>query len=97
VTGSTSIRFSDDADRAAAVLRQRCERCVHLEGPFSGLPPPRNNPNSPSSCHPSFAQYAGAYAVDGSSTTRWSSVFSDPQWIYVDLGQTYAISEIVLH
>ena len=41
-------------------------------------------------------EYAGAYAVDGSPTTRWSSVFSDPQWIYVDLGQTYAISEVVL-
>jgi photosystem II stability/assembly factor-like uncharacterized protein len=41
-------------------------------------------------------QYAGAYAVDGNPTTRWSSAFSDPQWIYVDLGQTYAISEVIL-
>jgi len=27
-------------------------------------------------------------AVDGNTTTRWSSAFSDPQWIYVDLGFT---------
>ncbi len=35
-------------------------------------------------------------AVDGDLTTRWSSAFGDPQWIYVDLGGTYAISEVVL-
>jgi endoglucanase Acf2 len=38
-----------------------------------------------------------AYAVDGNSTTRWSSQFSDPQWIYVDLGATYNISEVKLN
>ncbi len=35
------------------------------------------------------AAYTPAMAVDGSGTTRWSSAFSDPQWIQVDLGQTY--------
>src|SRR5712691_9878050 len=30
-------------------------------------------------------------AVDGNLGTRWSSAFSDPQWIQVDLGQTYSI------
>ncbi len=42
------------------------------------------------------AQYAASFAVDGDMSTRWSSQFSDPQWIYVDLGQTYAVSEVVL-
>jgi len=37
-----------------------------------------------------------AKAVDGSTTTRWSSAFSDPQWITVDLGQNYAINKVVL-
>ncbi|MDT5016199.1 MAG: chitinase, partial [Mycobacterium sp.] len=41
-------------------------------------------------------QYAGANAVDGNGSTRWSSAFSDPQWIYVDLTQTYAIDRVVL-
>jgi hypothetical protein len=36
-------------------------------------------------------------AVDGSTGTRWSSAFSDPQWIYVDLGATAAISQVVLN
>jgi uncharacterized repeat protein (TIGR03806 family) len=38
----------------------------------------------------------GANAVDGDSSTRWSSEFADPQWIQVDLQDTYAISEIRL-
>ncbi len=36
-------------------------------------------------------------ATDGTSTTRWSSTFSDPQWITVDLGQSYAINKVVLN
>ena len=35
-------------------------------------------------------------AVDGSLTTRWASAFADPQWIQVDLGQSYAISRVKL-
>jgi hypothetical protein len=36
------------------------------------------------------------YAVDGDSASRWASAHSDPQWIYVDLGASYAIDEVVL-
>jgi beta-glucosidase len=36
-------------------------------------------------------------AVDGSTTTRWSSVFSDPQWIYVDLGTSYNVNHVKLN
>ncbi|MFI6863077.1 discoidin domain-containing protein [Streptomyces sp. NPDC050421] len=35
-------------------------------------------------------------AVDGDDGTRWSSAFSDPQWIKVDLGSTASVSQIVL-
>lgn len=35
-------------------------------------------------------------AVDGNMSTRWSSQFSDPQWIYVDLGATYNLNRVVL-
>ncbi len=37
-----------------------------------------------------------ANAVDGNTGTRWSSAFSDPQWIYVDLGATATITRVVL-
>jgi hypothetical protein len=40
---------------------------------------------------------AGSNAVDGSLTTRWSSAYSDPQWIEIDLGADYNISEIDLN
>lgn len=41
--------------------------------------------------------YPASNATDGSLTTRWSSAFSDPQSIYVDLGQRYDICNVGLH
>ncbi|MFJ7627609.1 discoidin domain-containing protein [Streptomyces sp. NPDC097595] len=35
-------------------------------------------------------------AVDGDNGTRWSSAFSDPQWIKVDLGASASVSQIAL-
>ncbi|WP_086723776.1 discoidin domain-containing protein [Streptomyces sp. NRRL B-24085] len=35
-------------------------------------------------------------AVDGDPTTRWSSGFTDPQWIRVDLGAQVSISKVTL-
>jgi hypothetical protein len=40
--------------------------------------------------------YPATQAVDGNLSTRWSSQFSDPQWIYVDLGGLYNINEVKL-
>ncbi|MBX6384520.1 MAG: discoidin domain-containing protein, partial [Microbispora sp.] len=36
-------------------------------------------------------------AVDGDTGTRWSSAFSDPQWLQVDLGATATVSQVVLN
>jgi hypothetical protein len=36
-------------------------------------------------------------AIDGNSATRWSSAFSDKQWIAVDLGAVYSINHVVLN
>ena len=38
----------------------------------------------------------GNYAVDGSFSTRWSSLASDPQWINVDLGSVQNINRVRL-
>ncbi|SEM58989.1 discoidin domain-containing protein [Streptacidiphilus jiangxiensis] len=35
-------------------------------------------------------------ATDGNPGTRWSSAFSDPQWLQVDLGATHAVNEVKL-
>jgi beta-glucosidase-like glycosyl hydrolase len=40
---------------------------------------------------------APAAALDGRTTTRWSSLATDPQWIYVDLGGTAVLSSVVLN
>src|SRR6202034_2598578 len=37
-----------------------------------------------------------ADAVDGNTGTRWSSAFSDPQWLEVDLGSSQAICQVTL-
>jgi len=36
-------------------------------------------------------------ATDGSLTTRWSSAFSDPQWLEVDLGSTQSICQVTIN
>jgi hypothetical protein len=40
--------------------------------------------------------YLASYAVDGNLSTRWASAFSDPQWISIDLQDTFAINKVVL-
>ncbi|MFG1864293.1 discoidin domain-containing protein [Microbispora bryophytorum] len=35
-------------------------------------------------------------AFDGNTGTRWSSAFSDPQWIQVDLGSSQQVCKVVL-
>lgn len=42
-------------------------------------------------------EYVCRNAVDGDLSTRWSSQFSDPQWIYVDLGARRKIERVILH
>ncbi|MFB4270170.1 discoidin domain-containing protein [Nonomuraea sp. GTA35] len=44
----------------------------------------------------SAAAFPASAAVDGNPATRWSSAFSDPQWIQVDLGATAAVSQVEL-
>jgi hypothetical protein len=55
----------------------------------------RNKPVTVSSVE--GAGYPGTSAVDGNTGTRWSSAFSDPQWIYVDLQATYNITRVKLN
>lgn len=40
--------------------------------------------------------YQACWAVDGKAGTRWSSEFSDPQWLAVDLGDSQQISRVEL-
>jgi len=42
------------------------------------------------------ATLGAAAAVDGNAGTRWSSAFSDPQWLQVDLGASQAVCQVQL-
>jgi hypothetical protein len=54
-----------------------------------------NKPAAASSVETS--SFPASYAVDGSASTRWSSLRTDPQWLQVDLGATYDINRVVLN
>jgi subtilisin family serine protease len=41
-------------------------------------------------------QFPASAAIDGNPATRWSSLFSDPQWLAVDLGSRKHVSGVVL-
>jgi hypothetical protein len=43
------------------------------------------------------ATFPAADAFDGNTGTRWSSAFSDPQWIQVDLGSSQTICQVSLN
>lgn len=42
------------------------------------------------------AKYPASAAIDGNLQTRWSSVYADPQWLVVDLGEVRHISRVIL-
>jgi hypothetical protein len=56
--------------------------------------------NHPVTISSTQSGYPGSDAVDGvtsGESDRWASAWSDPQWIYVDLQGTYAITEVQLY
>jgi hypothetical protein len=54
-----------------------------------------NRPTAASSTE--NASFPAADATDGNTGTRWSSAFSDPQWLQVDLGSTQSICQVSLN
>jgi beta-glucanase (GH16 family) len=70
----------------------------NLAGPAAAAGPliSQNRPVTASSTENAGAFPATA-AVDGNAGTRWSSTFSDPQWIQVDLGRTAAVDQVVVN
>jgi len=56
-----------------------------------------NRPTVSSSDYTAAPGYTSVAAVDGNMNTRWSSLWSDNQWIYVDLGAVHAIHEVKLY
>lgn len=63
------------------------------------LPPDRVNIalGRPATASSAEGPHVAGLAFDGDSTTRWSSEFSDPQWIQVDLRTVRPIDRVILH
>jgi hypothetical protein len=76
---------------------------VYNKGPGGGgtTPPPsgtnlaQGRPATSSSTE--NGSFPASAAVDGNTGTRWSSAFSDPQWLQVDLGATHTINKVALN
>ncbi|MCX4782131.1 family 20 glycosylhydrolase [Streptomyces sp. NBC_01264] len=54
----------------------------------------RNRPTTASSTE--TADFPAVLATDGDPGTRWSSAYTDPQWLQVDLGSAQAVNRVVL-
>ncbi|MFI0895042.1 discoidin domain-containing protein [Streptomyces sp. NPDC020983] len=67
---------------------------VYNKTPDHGTNVARGRPTTSSSDE--SAQFPASNATDGDITTRWSSGFSDPQWLQVDLGQNYDLNHATL-
>ena len=70
--------------------------------PNPGDPPARpnlalNQPTTVSSYQTNSPYCPGSYAVDGDLSTRWATAWSDPQWIYVDLGKTNPVDTVSIY
>jgi F5/8 type C domain/Glycosyl hydrolases family 39 len=67
-----------------------------------GTPPPPGPPNIALNKAATASSIAGTgfeagLAFDGNAGSRWSSNYTDPSWVYVDLGATYNISGVKLN
>lgn len=69
----------------ARVFANTCDPCA---GPL-----PASSANSSSNEN---GQLTAAKAIDSNPSTRWSSQFSDPQWLIVDLGKTAFVRSVEL-
>ncbi|SFM70015.1 Por secretion system C-terminal sorting domain-containing protein [Chitinophaga sp. YR627] len=50
--------------------------------------------NRPGTASSVTGAFAASNAFDASATSRWESAYADPQWIYVDLGNTYNVNRV---
>jgi glucosylceramidase len=53
--------------------------------------------NKPATSSSNESGYTAAGCNDGNTGSRWSSAFSDPQWVMIDLQASYNITKVVLN
>lgn len=70
-------------------------RAVNAAG-VAGTDLARNKPVTASGTENGNENFGPEKAVDGNTTTRWSSLFENGQWISVDLGNIYKVNKVAL-
>ncbi len=96
VTGPTATRTSTPLGPTATRTNTAVgPTATRTNTPTSSTNLALNKPASSSSNE--TTAFTPNLAVDGNTSTRWSSAFSDPQWIRVDLGATVNVSRVVLN
>lgn len=96
--GSSFTGWSGDLSGTANPVTITMNNSISITAIFEGGNAPVNlaldKPTHTSSLE--SEAYNDSLAVDGNAATRWSSSFSDPQYIYVDLGEPKKVTEIKL-
>lgn len=94
LTNGTAYYYKVTASNSAGTSGSSNEATATPTGGSGALLLSQGQPATASSVQ--AAGYPASNAVDGNLSTRWSSAFSDPQWLEVDLGATHSISKVVL-
>ncbi|MFI5758546.1 beta-1,3-glucanase family protein [Streptomyces sp. NPDC051569] len=94
----------DDVGDQASYIQDNAPRAMTLTltpfGGGTGTPPPAGGllstgrPATASTAE--SAAFPASAAVDGDAGTRWSSGFTDPQWLQVDLGAVRSVNRVRL-
>jgi eukaryotic-like serine/threonine-protein kinase len=98
VVVAIAVTSHPGADRTAASGAATPRRSVTARAPVPPHPVvllSQGRPVTASSVQPDTT-WVPAGAVDGNTGTRWSSDYSDPQWLEVDLGAAHPITKVVL-
>ncbi len=95
LTNGTTYYYTIAASNAAGTSAKSAEVRATPAASGTGTLLSQGQPATASSVQ--AAGYPAANAVDGNLSTRWSSAFSDPQWLQVDLGATHTISQVTIY
>ena len=93
---TTPLRnWTNATGNAVGGTRTEAEQTLNFTPTGSGVDIAQGKATTASSTE--NANFPAAFATDGDPGTRWSSAYSDPQWLQVDLGQSYAITHATLN
>src|SRR4051794_33730345 len=95
-TGGRPQGLALSRPRMLAALVALAAACVLFALPQSALADLAHGHTATSSSQEN-ANFPPGNAVDGNTTTRWSSLFQDNQWWQVDLGSTQQVNVVVIN